>query len=43
MDAMKSIARHPCLSGLPFILEPPNDDEGYMAEIRTVQTWFEIG
>lgn len=40
MDAMKRIALHPCLRGLPFILETPNDDEGYMKEIEIVKSWF---
>ena len=39
MEAMKRIALHPILDGLPFILETPNDDEGYMAEIHTVLKW----
>ena len=39
MEAMKRIAQHPILEGLPFILETPNDDEGYMAEIHTVLKW----
>ena len=41
MDAMKRIALHPALSGRPFILETPNDDEGYIREIRTVMSWTE--
>jgi deoxyribonuclease-4 len=40
MDAMKRIAMHPVLSGLPFILETPNDDEGYKSEIAIVKGWF---
>ena len=40
MEAMKRIAMHPALQGLPFILETPNDDEGYMEEIRLVREWF---
>lgn len=39
MDAMKRIALHPALSGRPFILETPNDDEGYIREIHTVLSW----
>lgn len=39
MEAMKRIALHPSLQGLPFILETPNDDEGYMKEIHTVLGW----
>lgn len=39
MEAMKRIALHPVLNGLPFILETPNDDAGYIREIRTVREW----
>ena len=41
MDAMKQIALHPVFQGLPFVLETPNEDEGYMEEIRTVRNWME--
>ena len=41
LEAMKRIALHPTLAGLPFILETPNEDEGYMEEIRTVLNWME--
>ena len=41
MEAMKRIALHPALSGRPFILETPNDDEGYIEEIHTVLSWLE--
>ena len=41
MEAMKRIALHPVLQGLPFILETPNDDAGYIEEIRTVRGWME--
>ena len=40
MKALKRIAQHPVLQGLPFILETPNDDDGYIAEIHTVLNWF---
>lgn len=40
-EALRRIALHPVLAGLPFILETPNDDAGYIAEIRTVKSWFE--
>lgn len=40
LEAMKRIAQHPRLQGLPFILETPNDDEGYIREISTVRSWF---
>lgn len=38
-DALKNVVRHPLLQNRPFILETPNDDEGYKAEIKTVKTW----
>ena len=41
MEAMKRIAMHPALQGLPFILETPNEDEGYIEEIHMVLNWFE--
>ena len=41
MEVMKRIALHPALQGLPFILETPNEDEGYIDEIRTVRGWME--
>ena len=40
MDAMKRIALHPALAGRPFILETPNDDAGYIREIRQVREWL---
>ena len=40
MEAMRRIALHPALSGRPFILETPNDDEGYIQEIHTVLNWL---
>ena len=43
MDAMRRITLHPVLSGLPFILETPNDDEGYMKEIKIIKDWHEAG
>ena len=39
-ETLKRIAKHPLLSGLPFILETPNDDAGYIREIHMVQSWF---
>ena len=42
MDAMKRFAMHPAFEGLPFILETPNDDEGYIHEITTVKSWFDL-
>ena len=40
METMRRIALHPALSGRPFILETPNDDEGYIREIHTVLSWL---
>ena len=40
LEAMKRIALHPALEGLPFILETPNDDAGYRKEIQIVNSWF---
>lgn len=40
MEALKRIALHPVMEKLPFILETPNDDEGYISEIHTVNEWF---
>lgn len=38
MKAMKKIALHPLLAGKPFILETPNEDEGYAKEIAWVKS-----
>ncbi len=40
-EALKRIVRHPALAGRPFILETPNDDAGYIREIRMVRDWME--
>ena len=40
VDAMQRIALHPALAGRPFILETPNDDAGYIREIRQVRDWL---
>lgn len=39
-DALKYIVTHEKLQGKPFILETPNDDEGYKREIAMVRSWF---
>lgn len=41
IDAMRRIAIHPALSEKPFILETPNDDEGYAKEIALIREWTE--
>ena len=37
LDAIRRIITHPALEGLPFILETPNDEEGYAAEIALLK------
>lgn len=41
LEGMKRIAKHPLLAGKPFILETPNDDEGYAREIALIRSWTE--
>ncbi len=41
LEGMKRVATHPLLAGKPFILETPNDDEGYKREIALVRSWTE--
>ncbi len=38
-EAMKRIVLHPLLQDKPFILETPNDDEGYAREIQMIKDW----
>ena len=40
-EALQRIVCHEKLQGLPFILETPNDDEGYAAEIAILKSWRE--
>ena len=37
LEALVRVIRYPRLEGIPFILETPNDDEGWAAEIRTLR------
>ncbi len=39
-EALKRVVQHPLLQGKPFILETPNEDEGYRQEIATVREWM---
>jgi deoxyribonuclease-4 len=39
MEALRRFVTHPLLAGRPFILETPNDDEGYIREIAIVKSW----
>lgn len=40
VEALKYIVTHEKLQGKPFILETPNDDEGYKREIAMIRSWF---
>lgn len=40
IDTLKHFVTHPKLSGKPFILETPNDDDGYKEEIKLIRSWF---
>lgn len=37
LDALVRVVRHPALEGRPFILETPNDDEGWAREIALLR------
>lgn len=37
LEAIRRIITHPALEGLPFILETPNDEPGYAAEIALLR------
>ena len=39
-EAMRAVVTHPLLQDKPFILETPNDDAGYAAEIARVRSWM---
>ena len=36
---LKALTTHPLLAGKPFILETPNDNEGYAKEIALIRSW----
>lgn len=38
-EALKAVVKHPLLADKPFILETPNDDEGYKKEIAMIRSW----
>ena len=40
-EALKRVVTHPALQGRPFILETPNEDDGYASEIAMVRKWQE--
>ena len=39
-DALVKVINHPALRKLPFILETPNDDAGYAAEIAFMRSMY---
>ena len=41
LEALVRVISYPRLEGIPFILETPNDDEGWAAEIRTLREAYE--
>ncbi len=38
--AMEAVVKHPLFQGKPFILETPNDNEGYKKEIEMMRRWM---
>ena len=40
LDALVRVIRHPALEGRPFILETPNDDEGWTREIALLRAKY---
>lgn len=40
IEGLKSVVTHPLLQNKPFILETPNDDDGYAKEIALIKTWM---
>ena len=41
LEALVRVIRHPLLEGIPFILETPNDNEGWASEIRMLREAYE--
>ena len=39
-EGIRKVITHPLLQGKPFILETPNEDEGYKAEIALIRSWM---
>lgn len=39
-EGLKAVVTHPLLQDKPFILETPNDDAGYKAEISLIRSWM---
>ena len=41
LEALVRVIRHPAAAGIPFILETPNDDEGWAREIALLRKEYE--
>ena len=41
LEALVRVIRHPATKGIPFILETPNDDEGWTREIALLRKEYE--
>ena len=41
LEALVRVIRHPATAGIPFILETPNDDEGWAREIALLRKEYE--
>ena len=39
LEALRRVVCHPALSGRSFVLETPNERDGYIREIRMVKAW----
>ena len=39
-EALRNVVKHPLLQDKPFILETPNDDDGYKHEIEMIRKWM---
>lgn len=42
LDALVNVVCHPTLEGIPFILETPNDDEGWKREIALLRERYAV-
>ena len=42
LEALVNVICHPALNGIPFILETPNDDEGWKREITLLRERYEM-
>ena len=41
LEALVRVISHPALKGIPFILETPNDDEGWTKEIALLREKYQ--